>query len=213
MSRVLRFVFYGGIVRLVVLLVLGLNVRHRERLPAGGPAILTANHNSHLDAMVLTSLLPLRLLPRVRPVAAADYFLRNPVLAWFSINVIGILPIARKREDSSEDPLGRCDAALAQGDILIFFPEGSRGEPEKLGQFKRGIGLLAERHPDVPVCPIFTYGLGKALPRNDGLLVPFRLDVFVGEPMRGRDGSEDFVGRLRERVESLSREQRFAQWD
>jgi len=213
MGGVLRLIFYGVVVRVVVTFVLGLNVRHRERLPRSGPAILTANHNSHLDAMVLTTLLPLRLLPRVRPVAAADYFLRNAPLAWFAREVVGILPITRKRADGREDPLAGCDEALGRGDILIFFPEGSRGEPEKLGDFKRGIGLLAERHPDVPIYPIFTHGLGKALPRNEGLLVPFLLDVFVGEPLRGRDVSESLVARLRECIISLGREERFAEWD
>ncbi|MGD8380396.1 MAG: lysophospholipid acyltransferase family protein [Gammaproteobacteria bacterium] len=213
MGRVLRFLFHGVFVRFVVLFLLGLNVRHRERLPAKGPAILTANHNSHLDAMVLTSLLPLRLLPRVRPVAAADYFLRNRVLGWFATRVVGILPIARKRTDRSEDPLAGCDAALARGDILIFFPEGSRGEPEQLAEFKRGIGLLAQRHPDVPIYPIFTHGLGKALPRNEALLVPFFQDVFVGEPLYGRDGHEGFAGKLRERIVALGQEGQFAEWD
>ena len=40
MAWLLRLFFYGVLVRLVVLFVLGLNVRHRERLPAKGPAIL-----------------------------------------------------------------------------------------------------------------------------------------------------------------------------
>lgn len=213
MSRLLRFLFYGVIVRFVVMILLGLNVRHRERLPDTGPAILTANHNSHLDTMVLISLLPLRLLSRVRPVAAADYFLRNRLLAWFAVNVVGILPIARKRGSRSEDPLAGCDAALARGEILIFFPEGSRGEPEQLAPFKRGIGLLAERHPDVPVYPIFTHGLGKALPKNEALLVPFFLDVFVGEALRGREAGENFVMTLQQRIEALGREGQFADWD
>ncbi len=213
MSRLLRWVFYAVIVRFVVLFVLGLNVRHRQRLPTRGPAILTANHNSHLDAMVLISLLPLRLLGRVRPVAAADYFLSSGLRAWFATRIVGILPIARRRESPEDDPLAGCDAALARGEILIFFPEGTRGEPEQLAPFRKGIGILAARHPHVPVHPLFTHGLGKALPRNEALLVPLVLDVFVGEPLYGADHADDFVDTLRERIMALGREERLAQWD
>ena len=111
MGYLVRLFFYGVLVRTVVLFVLGLNVRHRERLPTKGPAIIAANHNSHLDAMAMISLLPLRLLPRVRPVAAADYFLRHRLLAWFALHVVGIVPLNRARTDAREDP-ERTAAAL-----------------------------------------------------------------------------------------------------
>ena len=104
----MRWLFFAGPVRLLVLLVLGLNIRHRERLPAQGPAIIVANHNSHLDTLTLISLMPLSLLPKVRPVAALDYFMKNKWLAWFATRIIGILPIDRQ---GGGNPLGRAQCS------------------------------------------------------------------------------------------------------
>ena len=212
MAKLLRWIFFGVIARFVALIVLGLNVRHRERLPSGGPCLLVANHNSHLDTITLMTLLPRKLLPRVHPVAAADYFLRNRVLAWFALKVIGIVPINRARSRPDEDLLAPVKESLGRGDILIFFPEGSRGAPEALSEFKGGVARLVERFPDVPVVPVFMHGLGKALPKGEAILVPFFVDVFVGEPLHYGGDRDDFLRELRQRMDALAAEGSFAPW-
>ncbi len=213
MTSILRFLFFALIVRPLVLIVIGLNVRHRERLPKSGPGLIIANHNSHLDTLVLISLFPLHVLPRIRPVAAVDYFLSNRVLAWFALNIIGIVPLRREIKASAGDPLAAACAALEQNCILILFPEGSRGEPERLSRFKSGVAHLAKRHPEVPVLPIFLHGLGKALPKGEALLVPFFCDVFVGEGLYWHGDKHTWMTELDARMQALALEGKFSPWE
>ncbi len=212
-NKVIRWIYFRIIVRTVVVIVLGLNVRNRERLPKQGPAIIVANHNSHLDTMVLMTLMPWRVLDQVRPVAAMDYFMKNRLLAWFALKIIGILPIARKSADRNKDPLAECRMALAQGEILILFPEGSRGEPEELSSFKTGIARLAESNPQVPITPVFMHGLGKALPKGECLLVPFFCDTFIGEPISWNSQRGEFMKLLDDSMRNLSSEKKTAAWE
>jgi 1-acyl-sn-glycerol-3-phosphate acyltransferase len=188
-------------------------VRHRERLPRSGPAIIVANHNSHLDTMVLMSLFPLTLLPKLCPVAAMDYFLTSRLFSWFALKIVGILPIKRTVSRGDDNPLAPCGEALSQGNILIIFPEGSRGEPEQMQHFKGGIARLAENHPAVPVTPVFLHGLGKALPKGEALLVPFFCDVFVGEPMSWTGDRRSYMRQLDERMKQLAAEGNFPTWE
>ncbi len=213
LTRVLKILFQCLFVRPLVLVLIGLNVRFQERIPSEGPAIIAANHNSHLDSLVLQSLFPLRLLDRVRPVAAADYFLRNKLIAWFSLNIIGIIPVPRTVRHSEGDPLAGCSEALESGNILIIFPEGSRGEAETMDEFKAGVAHLAQRHPDVPVYPLFLHGCGKALPRGEGIFVPFFVDVVAGEPMRWGGDRKEFIQQLRLEIENLAEYCQRPAWD
>ena len=211
MKRALQFAFFLFIVRPVLLIVLGMNVRGREHLPEKGPAVLVANHNSHLDTLTLMALFPLKDLHLLRPAAAADYFLANKWLAWFASTVINIMPLTRGAV--KKNPLADLEAALDRSEILILFPEGSRGEPEKRAEFKRGVAYLAKARPDAPVHPVFMHGLGKALPKGSLILVPFNCDVIAGEPIAWTGDAASFMGELETRMTALAGEGHFQPWE
>ncbi|MEM8772492.1 MAG: lysophospholipid acyltransferase family protein [Pseudomonadota bacterium] len=211
MTRWARLIFFAVIVRPVLLLLLGMSVRGREHLPTQGPAVIAANHNSHLDTLTLLAMFPLKDLPRLRPAAAADYFLQNKWLAWFAVNIIGIIPL--ERGVIKKNPLADLEAALDRGDILILFPEGSRGEPEERANFKRGVAYLAKARPDVPVHPVFMHGLGKALPKGSFILVPFNCDVIAGASFTWNGDVKEFMETLEARMNALAESGHFAPWD
>jgi len=190
---ILRMAFFFLIVRPLTMFILGLNIRGIKNLPANGPAIVIANHNSHLDAIVLMSLFPLAMIPKIHPVAAQDYFLAGKALAWFSTKVIGIIPFKRKTDGERCHPFEGVEEALGRGEIVIFFPEGTRGEAEKMSSMKSGIAHLAKKFPEVPITPVFLHGLGKALPKGDPILVPFMVDVVIGDPLPKCDDKAVFM--------------------
>src|SRR3989344_5693364 len=130
---ILRALFHVLLIRPFMYVWVGLNVKHGGRLPQNGPAIIVSNHNSHLDTLTLEILFPLRFLRKIRPVAAADYFLRNRILKWFTVDVMRIIPVERRGKGGA-DPLAPCHEALARGHVLIIYPEGSRGEPGKMAE-------------------------------------------------------------------------------
>lgn len=211
MSRYMQIAFFALIVRPVLLVILGMNVRGREHLPVKGPAVIVANHNSHLDTLTLMALFPLRDLHLLRPAAAADYFFKNKFLAWFAANIIRIIPLARGAV--RKNPLADLEASLDRGEILILFPEGSRGEPEQRSDFKRGVAYLSKARSDVPVHPVFMHGLGKALPKGSIFLVPFNCDVIAGAPLTWCGSPSDFMETLETRMNDLAEDGHASPWE
>lgn len=184
---------------------LGLRVHHRERLPQQGPAIIVANHNSHLDIFTLLSLFPLRKHAMIRPVAAADYFLRNRLLAWFTQNILNIIPVVRGG-DTTCDPLAACADALRQNQILILFPEGTRGEPEKISGFKSGLWYLAQSFPETPIVPVYLKGLGRSMGKGRHIPLPLFIDIHIDEPCYWQDDKQQFKDALQARFTALQQQ-------
>jgi 1-acyl-sn-glycerol-3-phosphate acyltransferase len=189
----LRLLFYKAFGYAISALVLGVRVTGREHLPKAGPAILIANHNSHLDTLVLGALLPLKALRVLTPVAAGRYFLSNRYLAWFAIHVVGILPVGAGSGREAKQSLRRCSEAIENGRVLIFFPEGTRGTPEVPSRLKGGIAAIAELYPDVPMIPIRLFGLGHSLPKGGAIPLPLTCQVRVGAPIRWTGSKQAYM--------------------
>ena len=200
----LRLLLLVGVARPLARFFTGADVIGREHLPTRGPAIVVANHNSHVDTLLLLSIFPARTLRCVRPAAAADYFLKDPVMSWFSRNIIGIVPVARDRAKSGEDILAPAREALAAGDIVVIFPEGTRGEAsDDMGRLKGGVARLVESFPEAPVIPVWIQGAGRVLPKGEVLPVPMNCAVIVGPPIHWEGRRTAFMDALREALLAL----------
>jgi len=202
-QRLCALLLHLLVLRPVLHLVFGLNVRGRRNLPARGPCILAANHNSHLDILVIFAALPARLIINAHAVAACDYFARHRLL--FAIINFLFRPVWVDRRTGGRDTLARMSGFLEANESIIIFPEGTRGESGQLGAFHRGVGKLAVDHPDVPLLPVFLRGTERALPRKSSLPLPIWQHVSIGPPRRLVGDSKVVTLALRESIQALER--------
>lgn len=201
MNQILRWLFTVCIAYPVVWIWLGVRVSNRKKLPVDGPAIIIANHNSHLDVLTLFTLFPLSTLVKVQPVAAAEYFLKNKLIGWFALKVIGIIPVYRGAHQTN--PLQSCVEALTENKIIIIFPEGTRGEPGKFSEIKSGIWHLSQQCPDIPIIPVYIHGLDRSMGKGQKIPIPFFIDIFIDEPLFFEDDKVSFKRSLLNRFTTL----------
>ena len=169
-----------------------LQVSGADHLPVRPPFILTANHSSHLDALVLASALPLSLRDQVFPLAAGDVFFERWLTAALAVGLVNALPMWRKRMPAHG--LVQLRRRLIDGRCgYILFPEGKRSRDGRMLPFKAGIGRLVAGSA-VPVIPCHLEGTfaacpaGRVWPRGE----PIRLRV--GAPLRFEGLSDDRRG-------------------
>lgn len=154
----------------LVKLLFGAYPRWLGSVPSAAQRIYFANHGSHLDTLTLWAALPPSLRRRTRPVAARDYWGGGGVKGLIAGRGLNVVLIDRQRAHADDDPLAPLDAALAKGDSLILFPEGTRRDEPLPGPFKSGLYHLARRHPQVELVPVYLDNARRCLPK--GSLVP-----------------------------------------
>ncbi len=184
-------------------------------------AIYYANHSSNLDFVAILAVMPTALQPRVRPIAAADYWgkgLRGAVAQGvFNAHLVQRFkdrPYTRAdmrstlRTDSGSSPkavqLAGMTDVLDAGDSLIIFPEGTRGPADQVATFHAGLYRLARHAPHVPVVPVTLKNLGRVLPKGAIFPRSQAAEVIVHEPLTLDDGeSQDaFLARARAVIET-----------
>ena len=144
--------------------------------PETGPALLTCNHVSFVDALIITAACP-------RPIRfVMDHNIFRIPLMSFVFRTGRAIPIASAKEDPQllERAYDTVAQALKDGDLVCIFPEGRITDNGELYPFKGGIARIVERTP-VPVVPMALSGLwGSFFSRKDGpaMTRPLRRGLF-----------------------------------
>ena len=162
-----------------------------------------ANHASHLDAPILWAALPPVARARTRPVAAADYWNRD-VRQLLSK---GMRAVFVERCGVAAEACAPMEEALADGDSLILFPEGTRNQQPERGvlPFKSGLYHLKRRFPHVEVVPVALRNVGRMMPKGTLLPIPLLAGVTFGPPVAllDDDDKDGFLARARDALQVL----------
>ncbi len=147
----------------------GPSVRWVNCRPSSRQRVYFANHTSHLDFVVLWSVLPRRLREKTRPVAAKDYW-NSGLRKRIAVNAFHAVLVERggksvelDRMAAARHTLDMLLEALGEHNSLIVFPEGTRGNGLQVGPFKSGIYYLWSKRPDVQFVPVYLSNLNRIL--------------------------------------------------
>lgn len=146
--------------------------------------IYYANHNSHIDFILLWSSLPKLMRRKTKPVAASDYWLKDGFRQFLIKDTFNGVTIQRNREDKA-DPLQPVKDALAQGYSIIFFPEGTRNLDDDLEllPFKSGLYNLHKQFPEIEIVPVWISNLRRVMPKGSFVPLPLLSTVCFGFPL------------------------------
>ena len=172
--------------------------------PTAEQRIYFANHQSHLDWVLIWAALPHDLRATTRPIAARDYWTASRFKHWITSEVFHAVYVNRQRTDD-QDPLEPLTEALANGDSLVIFPEGTRSNKGLPQPFKSGLYHLAQAFGNVQLVPAWIDNVQRVMPKGEVVPVPILCTVTFGAPIRLEPGEDKraFLERARDAVVAL----------
>jgi 1-acyl-sn-glycerol-3-phosphate acyltransferase len=195
----------GFVLAAVARLITGAQGHWKGVPPKAEQRIYFANHQSHLDWVLIWATLPSDLRQQTRPIAARDYWTTTPLKHWLTREVFRAVYVERERKEGKIDPLAPLAAALEQGDSLVIFPEGTRSAKGLPQEFKSGLFHLARRFPHVQLIPAWIDNVQRVMPKGEVVPVPILCTVTFGAPcnLQPAETKTAFLARAREAVVAL----------
>lgn len=154
-----------GSARLLLSLVYRIEIRGKEYIPKEGRGVVSSNHFSLMDPIVIAALLP----RKINYMGKEELF-SNRLFASI-LNKLGVFPVKRGGAD-----IGAVKTALKilnNGGIFGIFPEGTRSKQGKILKAKPGLAMVAIKTQS-PIIPVAITGNYK----------PFsKIKIIIGKPI------------------------------
>lgn len=159
--------------------------------PVARQRVYFANHVSNADMPMIWSCMPPHIRRTVRPVAAADYWLKNRLRAFVGPEVFNCVLVDRRPEarTAGEDPMRAILDALDAGSSLIIFPEGNRNmSDDPLLPFKAGLFNMGLARPEIDLVPTWIANVTEIMPKGEVIPLPLICTVTFGAPIHVEAG-------------------------
>jgi 1-acyl-sn-glycerol-3-phosphate acyltransferase len=179
----------------------GLHLEGIEHIPDEGPLVITPNHQTYADPVLVT--IPVR--RRIYYMAWSRLF-EIPGLSW-AIRRLRAFPVQLE----ARDPRAAREAVrlLQAGHVVMIFPEGARSRDGSVGRFKLGAFRLAVS-VGAPVLPVTIGGgwaswpPGRALPRRGRMTITYHPVVRPDASLDARDAAQRLAERTRTAIVGAS---------
>jgi 1-acyl-sn-glycerol-3-phosphate acyltransferase len=172
----------------------GIKGFNADRIPKEGGVIVAAVHLTAVDPVALACTMRHRRLLAL----AKEELWKNKIFGWL-IGQIGAFPI--KRGEGDTESIRMSIAVLEDGQALLVFPEGTRGDGKTLLPMNRGVAMLAKK-TGVPVVPV---GIVGTKPKRRGVEVAYGQPLFYEDFKGGseKETRERFLTALENQIAEL----------
>lgn len=175
-----------------------------ENVPSSGGALITSNHASYADSVLVWLTCP----RRVAFLGKKELF-DTPLSAWF-FRGYGVIPV--DRENPTLSMVRDTMQTLRQGTPVMLAPEGTRSSNGELLPFKSGFVKFAHK-ARVPILPTAIIGSYEMWPRGNKLPRPGKITVVYSQPIMTQEFAngtaldsatlESISDQVRNRIQSL----------
>jgi 1-acyl-sn-glycerol-3-phosphate acyltransferase len=201
----LKLFIHLFLLRPFIKLIFGVNLFGNENIYNLKNFIIIANHNSHLDTLLLFYLLPVKQILITHPVAAKEYFSKSKIIFHFVTYLFS--PIWVTRGDPSErvEFMNEVKNVLDKGHNIIMYPEGTRGLPGEIQSFKSGVGRISEQYRDTPIIPVFISGTEKSFPKSGFIPIPIWNNIIIRPPQVFKESYNEITHSLEDIIQEMSK--------
>ena len=133
------------------------------------PAVIIANHQSHLDLLCTMMLNPKVVL------LTTDWVWKNPIYGVI-IRFAEFYPVS----DGYDKNVERLQNLVKRGYSVVIFPEGTRSVTGEILRFHKGAFQLAQAL-NIDILPVFIHGVHDVMPKNDFVLREGKIYVEIGQ--------------------------------
>lgn len=178
-----------------------IEVHGAEHMDTGRSYVVMSNHLSYVDIVAL-----FLALPTIPGFLAKRELTRVPFLSQ-ALRSGGHVIIDRGQRVNAMQAISLAAEQVKDGKTVLIFPEGTRGESDTIGAFKKG-GFYLAKEAGVPILPVGLRGSRDVFPKGSVLVHPGKVTVHIGAPLPPEDivsrDLNEVVPRVRARIIELS---------